>query len=116
MKRRNNQPADLLHEPQKYAPDSSRPCLACGHAVPHNSSDGDGPGGGCSSVTFTKECCENPHTRYSAKCAKRGAIDSCWISQTPCECTEDDRVMADLYAHVATLNSAIAKAALVFIL
>ena len=106
----------VLHEPQQYDPASSRPCLACGHAVPHNSSeDVDGaPFNRCSHVTLTKEACENPHKRYSAKCAERGAIDSCWIScwisQEPCECIEEDRVIADQRAHILELNSAIAKA------
>lgn len=65
-----------------YDADSARPCLACGHAVPHDLNDYD-----------------ESHSRCEERIEREG-----FDFRVRCECSEEDRLLADYRAEVLRLR------------
>jgi hypothetical protein len=92
---------------QPYDSFSARPCLKCGHALPHNEID-EREGDICSYQRMHRvagyDC---GHKRWSKRCERENvSIGSCYSYGTACECTESDRLIADLRARIAELEAA----------
>lgn len=95
-----------MNEPQRYDDESARACLACGHAVPHSRGEYEDTHDRCTHETRTKhKGIDCGHKRYREDCAASDGGE-CWIGATHCECSEEDRLIADLNAANARLRSA----------
>jgi hypothetical protein len=75
-------------------PESTRACRNCRHALPHDSTEYEDTHSRCSHRRQVKHGCED-HRRYSARCAD-DTVGGCWIEVVACDCSEEERVIADL--------------------
>jgi hypothetical protein len=92
---------------QPYDPVSDRPCRKCGHALPHNAAD-EHLSHICSYVeTHRIAGYDCGHKRWSKRCENEYMTDGACYSfiESPCDCTENDRLVADLRARIAELEA-----------
>ena len=100
--------ADLIDASAMLRPESDRRCFACGHAVPHDSTEYEDTHSRCSHTTKTPHHCDK-HKRFNKRCAADiENIQSCWTRTDSCYCSEEDRVIADLKHKIAMMTSVIA--------
>lgn len=86
-------------------PDSSRDCPACGHAVPHSRGVYEATHTFCAHSTPVRIGCGDHGTlksgerkgesRFSPNCANM-IPSNCFIANDYCECSEEDRRIAEL--------------------
>lgn len=89
--------------------DEQKACVNCGHATPHERGEYEDTHVRCEHETRTcvagYDC---GHKRYSKRCeaASDGTEDRrCYSYPIPCECSSEDREIADLKAALATCPS-----------
>lgn len=79
----------------------ARRCPVCRHAEPHNRGEYEDTHVRCEHVRVTKHLgVDCGHKRYNAECS------DCWIDEERCECSSEDRLIADLYDRIEKLEGA----------
>lgn len=90
---------------------SERPCLSCGHPISHARNEYEDTHSRCdykkSRRTAGYDC---GHQRFSKRCAEESArVGACYVYFDSCECSEEDRVIADLYTRMSDLVGSFSK-------
>lgn len=92
----------------KFDPSSARECRACTHAVPHDGTEFEDTHQRCTDLTTVKHGCEK-HRHYRKSCEEAEDGGGCWTDQVGCDCSEEDRLIADLHHEIETLRRRVAE-------
>ena len=93
--------ADLIDASAMLRPESDRRCFACGHAVSHDSTEYEDTHSRCSHTTKTNYHCSR-HKRFNPNCYMMSG--DCWTRTDHCNCSEEERTIADLLRQIKTLK------------
>lgn len=81
-------------------PDSARKCHACGHEQPHNRGEYEDTHSRCVERYRKFAPCDRHRKRYSQRCEDRGQSLGCYSYYETCDCSSEDRVIAELRAYI----------------
>lgn len=87
-------------------PESERPCPSCGHAKAHDRGEYEDTHLHCVHFDEHHERCSDiggKHRRWSKRCEEETGGGACWTRREHCDCTSEDRLIAELHAEIDRL-------------